>query len=573
MATREEVFRSASAQSLPGSLHASTLKTSDDLDEDEAMMRDLHDAGILNDEELALMQGTGSLNMDSLLERPKETAMVSGKEEGEGLGDGDDDLMGNADIVGDDELMMNADIVGDVDEVEADLSMSDSALRIPLRPPPNRAAGQEMTSNDLEGSELVVDEEEHDEEEELHVIKAGEEEERWDDGLQVFDDDDLDLTALLHGGHAEEGDEEEQQEEEQGDEQEVGNHVYQHESNKPRYRVGKQTLSVAEALLFGLLDEEGNLKLRSPSPDHRAAHAIRHTHRLAKPRKALILERNEEEEENLTFHPRRSAAAMAAMKNKRCGYDFMDRLNNRGDFLDRITPDIGKKKKLPESEYDALKQDYDAKLDKLQCPQCLKPQSFDEHLENRRFCSACNCKFEKINVTSGANFLKKVKRKELERVERLRAVEREMYGTATQSTIVNKLNGKMLRTDTKVVALPAIHKSIACPKPPSSSSAGAVQTNSSKLPDVAPPSAPSAPPSNNSISNIGKRMTQAILSDKERANPSVAKSVEIKSIPAPPETKTNSQQRDSSRKEKLNSVSAGESKRRMEEKLQKLVQV
>lgn len=568
MATREEVFRSASAQSLHSSLHASTFKSSDDLDDDEVMMRDLHDAGILNDEELALMQGTGSLNMDSLLDKPKESVLTSRKEgmerEGEGLGDGDDDLMANADIVGDDELMMNADIVGDLAEV-TDLSMSDSALRIPLKPPPVRWAGQQemMTTSANDEEELVVDEDEHEEEEELHIIKTSDEKERWADDLQVLDDDDLDLTALLQR----QGEEEEEE-----NKREIESHAYQHESSKPRYHVGKQTLSVAEALLFGLLDEGGNLKLRSRSPSHRAANAINHTHRLAKPRKALILERNEEEEENLTFRPRRSAAAIAAMKNKRCGYDFMDRLNNRGDFLDRITPDIGKKQKLPESEYDALKQDYDVKLDKLQCPQCLKPQSFDEHLENRRFCSACNCKFEKINVTNGANFLKKVKQKELERVERLRTVEMEMYGTATPSTVVNKLDGKTLQIDTKVVSLPSIHKSTACPKPPSSSSS-AVQANLSKFPEVAPPSAPSGHPSNNSTSNIGKRVTQTIISDKERPNPSIAKSVEVKSIPKPPETKTNSHQKDSSRKEKLNSASVVESKRRMEEKLQKLVQV
>ena len=48
-----------------------------------------------------------------------------------------------------------------------------------------------------------------------------------------------------------------------------------------------------------------------------------------------------------------------------------------------------------------MSEDYEARLDKLICPSCRKPQSFDEFFEKKRNCSQCKLKFEKLNVTSG----------------------------------------------------------------------------------------------------------------------------------------------------------------------------
>jgi len=58
-------------------------------------------------------------------------------------------------------------------------------------------------------------------------------------------------------------------------------------------------------------------------------------------------------------------------------------------------------KGLSKWELEALKNDYEARHDKLMCPNCKKPQSFDEFYEKKRNCSQCQKKFEKLNITSG----------------------------------------------------------------------------------------------------------------------------------------------------------------------------
>ncbi|RYH14014.1 hypothetical protein EON65_34320 [archaeon] len=213
---------------------------------------------------------------------------------------------------------------------------------------------------------------------------------------------------------------------------------YQHEVAMPKFFVGSKKLSISEAQLFGLLDKVGNLQIRSASPNGDPRRMRKHVEKLSAPRSPVLYELNDEEERNLTFQPKRSAEALAAMKNKRCGYDFMDRLSSRGDFLDRIAPDPAKTKKLPKSEMDALQADYEARIDKLQCPRCLRPQSFDEFFEKRRTCTLCSVKFEKLRVTSGAGFLRKMQQQEQQRLDRLKEVEKGMYGNQTQLTVVKK---------------------------------------------------------------------------------------------------------------------------------------
>lgn len=73
-------------------------------------------------------------------------------------------------------------------------------------------------------------------------------------------------------------------------------------------------------------------------------------------------------------------------------------------FVCVLSTDAAQSKgKLSKWEFEALKNDYEARHDKLMCPNCRKPQSFDEFFEKKRNCSQCQKKFEKLNVTSGAS--------------------------------------------------------------------------------------------------------------------------------------------------------------------------
>lgn len=112
----------------------------------------------------------------------------------------------------------------------------------------------------------------------------------------------------------------------------------------------------------------------------------------------------------------------------RCGYDFVSRLEEQGDFLQRYdtAPEKGSKayKKLIEAE----KADYEAKLDKLACPKCRKTQTFDEYYEKIRSCRACKEKFTQLNVSNTAAFEAKMKKEEEKRLARAKAVEDAMYG-------------------------------------------------------------------------------------------------------------------------------------------------
>ena len=63
--------------------------------------------------------------------------------------------------------------------------------------------------------------------------------------------------------------------------------------------------------------------------------------------------------------------------------------------------DAAESKKLSKWELEKMKDDYEARLDKLICPNCRKPQSFDEFYEKKRNCSQCKMKYEKLNATSG----------------------------------------------------------------------------------------------------------------------------------------------------------------------------
>jgi hypothetical protein len=352
----------------------------------------------------------------------------------------------------DDEELANADIAAfmptndELMDEQVTFSLSDTLAKLSVR----RESRDQVNRDEYDEEELDIIpprnansnhegggdnqyQEEEEEEEELHIIKPneGNQHVQNEDGEDEYDDDYHDQTADEdydhQGNHVGEA----------ALEKPTGKqHIYQHEAARPKFSVGKQKLSVAQAQLFGLLDKDGNLKLPSNAPARDQKQMMEGVNKLSKPREDVSEDINEEEKKEMTFQPKRSASALAAMKNKRCGYDFMDRLNSQGGFLDRLEPDIEKKKKIPKSELDAMQQDYEARLDKLQCPKCLKNQSFDEYFEKRRICTFCNVKFEKLNISSGTSFLKKMKEKEEARLEKMRKIEEEMYGSCGKTKLV-----------------------------------------------------------------------------------------------------------------------------------------
>lgn len=79
----------------------------------------------------------------------------------------------------------------------------------------------------------------------------------------------------------------------------------------------------------------------------------------------------------------------------------------------------------------AQEKDYEAKLDKLQCPQCKKYQSFSEYLERRRFCGACKERYVKLHVSKGKSWEAKQQENERRRQERLAKIEKAAYAACS----------------------------------------------------------------------------------------------------------------------------------------------
>lgn len=228
----------------------------------------------------------------------------------------------------------------------------------------------------------------------------------------------------------------------------IKSNPYENPLCKPVIKVGNTTIGLSQAKLFGLVDNNGNpiKNQKSNKNDKKDISQLRSKlENLSKPRDLEQITKeigqNMEEERELTFKPGRSQEALRAMRNKRCGYDFIDRLGNRGDFLDRVDNQISNKKggnKIPQWKLDQMMADYDASLNKLQCPVCKKPQSFDEFIEKKRSCGKCKKRFEKLNVTSGISFAKKVQEHEIERLKKLKKIEIQMYGEVKESQVQDK---------------------------------------------------------------------------------------------------------------------------------------
>ena len=114
---------------------------------------------------------------------------------------------------------------------------------------------------------------------------------------------------------------------------------YQNPYCKPVFQSGTLTIGMSQAKLYGLLDENGKLKLPEPvelQVDELTAKLAR-LGAMSEPRELDLSHIVDPEAHEETFKPSKSKQAESAMRNPRCGYDFIDRLNNQeGGFLARL---------------------------------------------------------------------------------------------------------------------------------------------------------------------------------------------------------------------------------------------
>ena len=201
---------------------------------------------------------------------------------------------------------------------------------------------------------------------------------------------------------------------------------YQNPLCKPVFKAGGLEIGFSQAKLFGLLDENGNIVLKKTNGNNGTAVPSRSVMRnridnMSKPREINneIIEDPEE-----SWKPSKSKEAQNAMKNTRCGYDFIERLNDRGDFLDRVNITNNGISKAAKAQAEA---DYDAKIDKLACPSCKKVQSFTEFFENKHECSQCKERFIKLKTFNASSFEERMREAAAKREAKLAAIEEATY--------------------------------------------------------------------------------------------------------------------------------------------------
>jgi len=200
-------------------------------------------------------------------------------------------------------------------------------------------------------------------------------------------------------------------------------HRYVNPLCKPVFKAGGIEIGLSQAKLFGLLDADGNIILKKPGGQvQQSKTEVRNRiNNMSKPRETTT-EVTEDEEE--TWKPSKSKEAQNAMKNARCGYDFIDRLNDRGDFLDRLNISSGGISKAAKAQAEA---DYEARLDKLACPTCKKVQSFTEFFENKRECGLCKERFTKLKTFNASSFEDRMKKAAAKKEEKLAEIEKKAY--------------------------------------------------------------------------------------------------------------------------------------------------
>jgi len=266
-----------------------------------------------------------------------------------------------------------------------------------------------------------------------------------------------------HDQEEEDGDEEEEEEtddedeekeepssEAQGKERTQGatgaaglSHVYENKFTKPVLKLGNTTVSVGEARLFGLLDKDGQVRLdakKGKEHTRTRAEAKGAMDALVKKKDASQVkpEAEDEDAKECRFQPQRSKQAARAMRNPSCGYDFVSRLEERGGFMDR---NGGHPAPKADDRSESAKEDYEASLDKLQCPKCRKYQSFDEYVEKRRSCGPCQERYVRLNVANMNSWKQRQEQAERKKQQRLKQIEDDFYGDASFAPKLNKKDG------------------------------------------------------------------------------------------------------------------------------------
>ena len=226
---------------------------------------------------------------------------------------------------------------------------------------------------------------------------------------------------------------------------------YQTDMTRPVVQYGNTKLTYGEAKLYGLLDENGQVKLKkNDSSFARSREAVLHSRAMAE-RKERKAQGPSEEEKEMTFKPTKSKEALKAMKSRSCGYDFVGRIEERGDFLQRAFTK-GEKGKTEKRMHEAQREDYEARLDRLKCPNCNKFQSYDEYVEKKRSCQQCQERYVKSSVSHPKAYAQKQAEAERRKQERLKKLEEELYPSLPKPT--GRPAGKSLieRTNELMVA-------------------------------------------------------------------------------------------------------------------------
>lgn len=219
---------------------------------------------------------------------------------------------------------------------------------------------------------------------------------------------------------------------------------YQSDIAKPMHSAGNTSISMAQAKLFGLLDADGTIKTKTlkctslgdvtHSLESKGKSRIFDMSNPRPPHKSQQVSKSEG-----TFT--RTQGALNAMKNPDCGYDFVERLEEKGNFLDSLDSQA-QSKRAKGRRLEAAKADYEAKLDKLACPTCKKEQTFDEFYEKKRKCSMCGDFFKKLIVCNGSNFAKRTAEMARIREEKLKKKENDIYGNDGKPYIPTRFKPK-----------------------------------------------------------------------------------------------------------------------------------
>ena len=205
--------------------------------------------------------------------------------------------------------------------------------------------------------------------------------------------------------------------------------IYERKLAKSICSAGNTTITVAHAKLFGLpVDNEGKLKFKAigvPSINE-ITKTSQKVKELSKPKALTEVSSVDDYKDSNdgSFKPTKTKEAHIAMS--KCGYDFLDQLDQRGDFLERAYSK-SENSKSKKSQRERESDDYEARLDKLVCPKCKKEQSFDEYVERRRFCSQCKERFVKGNIANRSVWIKRQKENEIKKQMKLKSTEEEMY--------------------------------------------------------------------------------------------------------------------------------------------------